>query len=70
MVFPADSSIAVQVLKPKEMLVLIDGRYNRIIKSRLPTITVSRSEHETSFIRFGENFYNRLKSRLIFRGTG
>jgi NAD+ kinase len=70
MVFPADSSIAVQVLKPKEMLVLIDGRYNRIIKSRLPTITISRSEHETSFIRFGENFYHRLKSRLIFRGTG
>jgi NAD+ kinase len=69
-VFPADSSIAVQVLKPKEMLVLIDGRYNRIIKSRLPTITISRSEHETSFIRFGENFYHRLKSRLIFRGTG
>jgi hypothetical protein len=52
------------------MLVLIDGRYNRIIKSRLPTITISRSEHETSFIRFGENFYHRLKSRLIFRGTG
>jgi len=69
-VFPADSNITVQVLKPKEMFVLVDGHYNRIVKSKLPSITVSRSEHVTSFIRFRENFYHRLKSRLIFRGTG
>jgi hypothetical protein len=30
---------------------------------------VTRSKHETSFIRFGENFYDRLRSRLLFKGT-
>ncbi len=69
-VFPADSKITVQVLKPKETLVLIDGQHSRIVKSRLPSITITRSKQVTTFIRFRENFYHRLKSRLIFRGVG
>ncbi len=69
-VFPADSKITVQVLKPKETLVLIDGQYNQIVKSKLPSITITRSKQVTTFIRFRENFYHRLRSRLIFRGVG
>jgi NAD+ kinase len=69
-VFPADSSLTVKVLRPKRILVVIDGAYRQIIISKLPSITVTRSKYETSFIRFRENFYNRLRSRLLFSGIG
>jgi len=67
-VFPADSSLTIEVERPKRMLMLIDGQYSQIISSELPSVTVTRSKHETSFIRFGENFYHRLRSRLLFKG--
>jgi len=69
-VFPADSSITVKVIRPKKILVVIDGTHRQIISSKLPSLTVTRSECETSFIRFRENFYHRLKSRLLFKGLG
>lgn len=69
-VFPADSQLTVEIRKPKRVLVLIDGQYTQIVSSKLPSITVTRSEHETSFIRFREDFYHRLKSRLLFKGMG
>jgi NAD+ kinase len=69
-VFPADSSLRVKVFRPKKILVVIDGAYRQIISSNLPSITVTRSKYETSFIRFRENFYNRLRSRLLFSGIG
>lgn len=67
-VFPSDSMLTVEVLRPKKTLVLIDGQYNKLVSSQLPTITITRSKHQTSFIRFGENFYHRLRSRLLFKG--
>jgi NAD+ kinase len=67
-VFPGNSSLTVEVLRPNKMLVLIDGQFNRLISSKLPTVTVTRSKDETSFIRFTDNFYNRLRSRLLFKG--
>jgi NAD+ kinase len=67
-VFPADSNLTIAVDKPKRMHVLIDGHYRQIIKSKLPSLTVTRSKYETSFIRFRENFYHRLRSRLLFKG--
>jgi NAD+ kinase len=69
-VFPADSSLTVKVIRPKKILVVIDGTHRQIISSKLPSLTVTRSECETSFIRFRENFYHRLKSRLLFKGLG
>ncbi|HVP92321.1 MAG TPA: NAD(+)/NADH kinase [Acidobacteriota bacterium] len=69
-VFPANSSLTVKVLRPKEILVVIDGTHRQIISSKLPSLTVTRSKYETSFIRFRENFYHRLKSRLLFKGLG
>lgn len=69
-VFPADSSLTVEVLRPRKTLVVIDGHHRKIISSKLPSITVTRSKYETSFIRFRENFYHRLRSRLLFRGLG
>jgi NAD+ kinase len=67
-VFPGDSRLTVEVDRPKRMLVLIDGQYTRMIRSKLPSVTISRSKHKTSFIRFRENFYDRLRSRLLFKG--
>jgi NAD+ kinase len=69
-VFPSDSKITVEVLRPKRIMVVVDGAYRHIVESKNPRITVTRSKNEAVFIRFRENFYNRLRSRLIFRGVG
>ncbi len=67
-VFPADSSLTIEILRPNKMLVLIDGQFSRSISSKRPTVTVTRSKNETSFVRFTDNFYDRLRSRLLFKG--
>jgi NAD+ kinase len=69
-VFPANSNLTVEVLRPRKVLVVIDGQYRQLLKAKLPTLTITRSKYETSFIRFRENFYNRLRNRLIFKGPG
>jgi NAD+ kinase len=68
-VFPADSRLTIQIARPKKVVALVDGRYRQLVSSRLPELTVTRSKHQTSFIRFKENFYHRLRSRLLFKGT-
>jgi len=69
-VFPADSTLTVEVVKPKKILVVVDGHKWQTISSQLPSLTVTRSADETSFIRFRQNFYHRLQSRLLFKGMG
>ncbi|MEM2117391.1 MAG: NAD(+)/NADH kinase [Candidatus Bathyarchaeia archaeon] len=68
-VFPANSNLTIEVVRPRKILVIIDGQHRQIINSKLPQITVTRSKYETSFIRFRENFYHRLRSRLLFKGV-
>ena len=67
-VFPANSRIAIEIVKPRRISVLVDGRHRQFISSRRPSLTVTRSKYETSFIRFKSSFYNRLRSRLLFKG--
>jgi NAD+ kinase len=69
-VFPSDTVLTLEIIKPQTTLILIDGKYRKIIQSKQPAITVSRSENVTSFVRFRKDFYNRLKSRLLFKGAG
>jgi len=69
-VFPAESKISVEVLRPKRVLVVVDGAYRTFLEAPNTCVTVTRSRNETIFIRFRENFYNRLRSRLLFRGVG
>jgi NAD+ kinase len=69
-VFPANSKLTIDIIRPKKILVVIDGQHRQLIRSKLLRLTVTRSEHESSFIRFRENFYNRLRSRLLFKGLG
>jgi NAD+ kinase len=68
-VFPADSKVIIKAIRPKKVLVLIDGNY-RLVTAKDSTLTVTRSKNVTSFIRFKDDFYNRLRSRLLFKGMG
>ena len=69
LVFPADSTITFNVIRPKNMLVLIDGNYRKLVSVKEPMLKVTRSKNVTSFIRFENDFYDRLRSRLLFKGT-
>jgi NAD+ kinase len=69
-VFPADSKVIIKAIRPKEMLVLVDGHYRQEITSENACLTVTRSKNVTSFIRFSDDFYNRLRNRLLFKGMG
>ena len=69
LVLPTDSIINFNVLRPEKMLVLIDGNYRKTINTDRLTLTVTKSKNVTSFIRFESNFYDRLRNRLLFKGT-
>ena len=68
LVFPADSTVSFNVERPREMLVLIDGNYRKLVSAD-DILQVTRSKNVTSFVRFETNFYDRLKNRLLFKGT-
>jgi NAD+ kinase len=65
-VFSTKSSVSIELLSPKRALVVVDGHYQAEIKPREARITVVKSEYESSFVRFREDFYRRLKGRLLF----
>ena len=65
-VFSAKSTLNIELLKPPRTVVVLDGHYTTEIKQAYPRITVTKSEYETSFVRFEGNFYHRLKGRLLF----
>ncbi len=67
-IFSADSNVTIEAIRPKKVLVLIDGNYRQVITSKKPTLTVTRSKNVASFIRFKDDFYHRLRSRLLFKG--
>ena len=69
-VFPADSKVTIKAIRPKGMLVLVDGYHHQLLAAETPTLTVTRSRNVTSFIRFENSFYDRLRSRLLFKGMG
>lgn len=70
-VFSAKSSVSVELLNPKRALVVVDGHYRAEMTPKEARITVVKSEYESSFVRFKEDFYRRLKGRLLFsRGRG
>ena len=69
LVFPADSTLTFKVLSPKQVLVSIDGKYRKVVTGTDPTLKITLSKNVTSFIRLEGNFYDRLRSRLLFKGT-
>ncbi len=65
-VFSAQAKLYVDLLSPKRAVVVIDGHYQTETEPAKSRITVTRSEHESRFVRFREDFYHRLKVRLLF----
>jgi NAD+ kinase len=70
LVFPAESEITLNVIRPPQMLVLIDGNYHHFVKEKELSVIVKRSKRVSRFIRFNNDFYDRLSCRLLFQGTG
>lgn len=70
LVFPADTKVTIKAIRPKEMLVIIDGRFRQHVTSENACLTITRSKNVTSFIRFKGDFYDRLRNRLLFKGMG
>jgi NAD+ kinase len=69
LVFPTSATITFDAIMPKEALILIDGNFRKIITADQPKLKVTRSKNVTSFIRFETEFYDRLRNRLLFKGT-
>jgi NAD+ kinase len=70
LVFPVDQEVSFNVIRPEKTQVLIDGYFCRKVESKNVIVTVTGSKYVTSFIRFEYDFYHRLRSRLLFKGTG
>lgn len=69
LVFPAESTLTVTVIRPEKMLVLIDGNFRKHVSTQELTVKVTKSKNSTAFIRFESDFYDRLRNRLLFKGT-
>ncbi len=69
LVLPADCDITLNALRPNNMFVMIDGNYRKLITEDEPSVNISKSKNVTSFIRFETGFYDRLRNRLLFKGT-
>ncbi|MEM2098505.1 MAG: NAD(+)/NADH kinase [Candidatus Bathyarchaeia archaeon] len=67
-VFPANTKVTIQAIRPDNMLVIVDGNHRQLITTKNPTLTVTRSEKVSSFIRFKDDFYDRLQNRVLFKG--
>jgi len=66
MIFPAKSTLTVELLKPERASVVIDGQYQEELRREEPYLKMKKSEHESTFVRFQSSFYDRLKGRLLF----
>jgi NAD+ kinase len=65
-VFSSNSILHVDFVSPKKAVVVVDGHYQTEVAPKRARITVTKSEHTSSFVRFTENFYHRLQGRLLF----
>ena len=65
-VFSANSTIHVELRRPRKAIIVVDGHFQTETTPELSRITIAKSEHESNFIRFTGGFYDRLKGRLLF----
>lgn len=65
-VFASNTVLTIDLVKPKSATVVIDGHYQTQMSREEPSITIKKSEYETVFVRFKDDFYHRLKTRLLF----
>ena len=67
-VFPKNSTITIEVRRPRKISVIVDGYYQEVLEAEKTKVSVKISENYTRFIRFKEDFYQRLRSRLLYSG--
>ena len=67
-VFPKNSTITIDVRRPRKISVIVDGHHQEVVESDNPKISIKISNNQTRFIRFKEDFYQRLRSRLLYPG--
>lgn len=65
-VFSAKSTVGIELLKPERAAVVVDGHYQTEMSAYKKRMTITKSEYESSFVRFDGDFYRRLKVRLLF----
>jgi NAD+ kinase len=68
LVFPTEAEITLNVIRPKTMFIIIDGNYHHMKSEKELTIKITKSKNVSSFIRFEDDFYDRLSCRLLFQG--
>jgi NAD+ kinase len=69
LVFPTDTEITLNVIRPKQMLVMIDGNYHHMKSEKELSVKITKAENSSRFIRFENDFYDRLSCRLLFQGA-
>ncbi len=65
-VLSSESTLNVDFISSRKAVIVIDGHHQAEIEPKKARITVRKSEHTSSFVRFDEDFYRRLQSRLLF----
>lgn len=63
-VIPPDSKVRVRALSGDAIVVLVDGQFLRRYKPPFEVV-IRKGERVVRFIRFGMNFYERVKRRLF-----
>lgn len=64
LVVPSKSKIEVELVEPKECLLVLDGQDIQKISGE-ETVSITVSENKASFIRFREDFYARFGEKLV-----
>jgi len=65
-VFSANSTLHIELQRPRRAIIVIDGHFQAETTPERSRITITKSEYESSFMRFEGDFYHRLKGRLLF----
>ena len=66
-VFPKNSTITIKARRPQKISIIIDGYHQEILEAG-KKISIKISENSTRFVRFKEDFYQRLRGRLLYSG--
>ncbi len=65
-VFSMNSTIHIELQKQRKAVIIVDGHFQVETTPESSRVTISKSENDTTFIRLRGDFYQRLKSRLLF----
>jgi len=63
MVVPSTQIVRIRPVRAKEVAILIDGQFQKTL-SPAPELVVKRSSEKVTFLRFKQNFFERLRRRL------